>query len=116
MNRIKKAISEGDIPQYHIHFGGAELIVTDDPNRPKYDRDTFVCSKYADQISWLVYLLKDVYQDELNFMNKYEFYPGLGRAALIAMNKTDDLFDILESIIAEAERWHRLYFKEKEGN
>ena len=66
------------IPQEEELFGGANLIISDDKDRYKKDHDVLVVSEYAKEISWFVYQLKRIFSNDLDYMNKYAFYPHIG--------------------------------------
>jgi hypothetical protein len=81
MNKIKKLkdkISCGQFPSNFPHFGGANLIITNDSQRNYHEGDIIVYSEHASALSWLVIELKGIYDSDLNHMNKYNFYPYIG--------------------------------------
>lgn len=81
MNKIeilKEKIKSGKFPNKFEHFGGANLIITDDPSRKGYPHDTVIYTEHASAISWLIFELKDIFNEKIDYMNKYEFYPYIG--------------------------------------
>jgi hypothetical protein len=112
-------------------WGGADVIVqfkgTDEVNAWESDNNLsietdglrqsskiIVISKHARHISALFYTLKEIFNDNINFANKYVFYGRLGIRAKAYIDKQDDQGVLLE-IIAEAklmanEVEGRLYF------
>lgn len=44
---LKSTIEQGKFPKKHKMFGGANLIITDDPNRNFHPGDIIVFSEYA---------------------------------------------------------------------
>lgn len=75
---LKDNITNGDFPKKFEHFGGANLIITDDKNRNHYPQDIVVFSEDAGSLSWLVFELKDIFNSEIDSINKYGFYTNIG--------------------------------------
>ena len=99
-------INSGHYPKKHMHFGGANLGLTNKPVKPlpedvdwlthsRHHNDIWVVSDHADELSWLVYQLKEVFWDELDYMNKYAFYPGLGNAMNDMLQRKSTLKEIM---------------------
>ena len=64
MNKIKllkDKINSSQFPNDFPHFGGANLIITNDPNRNYYEHDVEVFSENAGTLSWLVFKLKQIF-------------------------------------------------------
>ena len=57
---LKEKINSGKFPNKFEHFGGANLIITDDPDRRGYPQDVVIYTEHASAISWLVFELKDI--------------------------------------------------------
>jgi hypothetical protein len=47
-------INQGQFPTDFPHFGGANLIITDDENRNHLEGDIVIYSIHASGLSWLV--------------------------------------------------------------
>jgi hypothetical protein len=75
---LKDKIANGEFPKNFEHFGGANLIITDDKNRNHHTHDVVVFSENAGSLSWLVIELKNIYDEEIDYMNKFEFYTNIG--------------------------------------
>jgi len=106
MNRIEKLrelIGLGKFPKEFSHFGGADLIITDDPNRNFHERDIVIYTKHASALSWLVFELKKIYDSKLNAANKYEFYPYIGELIQASVNDNDDLFETMLFVVDKIE-------------
>jgi len=98
-------ISNGDYPAKHEPFGGAHLLIadkapktyTEEDGHEYYRRidDVHVVSSYTNELSWLVYQLKEVFWEELDYMNKIFFYPGLGDAMNEMLQKKSTLKEIM---------------------
>jgi hypothetical protein len=73
LENLKENLSAGNIPVNYPHFGGAGLIVTDNPTRKSHPSDLVVFTHHAGAISWLIIQLKGIYENTLDYSNKYEF-------------------------------------------
>ena len=106
MNRIEKLrelIGLGKFPTEFPHFGGANLIITDDPERNFLEGDLVVYSEHASALSWLVVELKKIYDSKLNSLNKYDFYPYIGQLIQSSVNAYDDLFETMLFVVDKIE-------------
>jgi hypothetical protein len=104
LNKLRDTIDSGKFPKQTRHFGGADLIITDDPNRNLDEGKIVVITIHAGAISWLVVQLKNIYHNEVDFSNKYDFYPEIGQYILASINTSDDLFDTMHYVINEIEK------------
>lgn len=75
---LKQQIEGGLFPKDFPEFGGADLIITKNKNRKHREGDTVVYSEHAAALSWLVLELKKIYESDLDYLNKYAFYPRIG--------------------------------------
>jgi hypothetical protein len=103
INQLKTAIQEGNFPSDFEHFGGAELIITDDPARKGHPGDTIVFSEHAGALSWLTMELAKIFDQHINYMNKYVFYPELGKYMNEKLAKHEHLSDCLLAVVDYAE-------------
>jgi hypothetical protein len=92
-------IKTGKFPTDFPHFGGANLIITDDPNRNFHEGDLVIFSEHASALSWLVVELKRIYDSKLNSLNKYDFYPYIGELIQASVNANDDLFETMLFVV-----------------
>ena len=92
-------IKTGKFPTDFPHFGGANLIITDDPNRNFHEGDLVIFSEHASALSWLVVELKRIYDSKLNSLNKYDFYPYIGELIQTSVNANDDLFETMLFVV-----------------
>jgi hypothetical protein len=74
LDKLRKRIEKGKFPSKFPEFGGANLIITVDPLRSHHDLDVMVYSEHAGALSWLVMELKKIYDEDIDYMNKYRFY------------------------------------------
>lgn len=95
LDKLKNKIVNGDFPKNFEHFGGANLIITNDKNRNYYPHDIVVLSENAGTLSWFVFELKNIYNSELDSINKYEFYPHIGIIMNSCINDGLKLKDIM---------------------
>lgn len=107
IDKLTAQIKKGNFPTEFPHFGGANLIITDDPKRKGYEHDVVICSEHASALSWLVVQLKEIYNSELDYINKYDFYPYIGESIQSSVNENDDL---LETMLFIVEKMKKYYF------
>jgi len=91
-----------------ILFGGADIsIVAKLPDKKDgfYGDPQFVVTKYAKELSWLVFQLKEIFKEDLDYMNKYPFYGRLAERAnkSIGLNE-ENLKTLLLDVLDEAEK------------
>lgn len=80
-------------------FSGAGLIITHKGD--KRTAEVVVFTKYEKELSWLVYKLKNIYANEIDYLNKYNFYPKIGKLAneFIALNGDNDISSMMKYIL-----------------
>jgi hypothetical protein len=100
---LKDIIKTGQFPTDFLHFGGANLIITNDENRHYLDGDIVIYSTHASALSWLVIELKKIYDSNLNYRNKYDFYPYIGVLIQSSVKHNDDLFDTMLFVVDKIE-------------
>ena len=103
LSELNLIINSGKFPTVFPHFGGANLIITDDPNRKFHEGDVVVYSEHASALSWLVVELKRIYDSKLNSLNKYDFYPYIGELIQSSVNANDDLFETMLFVVKKIE-------------
>ena len=97
LEKLKAKIIKGSFPKSSPHFGGANLIITDDPTYLGHAQDIRV-------LSWLVFELKEIFEDQIDSLNKYKFYPSIGIAIREAMEQKKELIDIMLFVIDTIEK------------
>ena len=100
---LKSIVEQGKFPTEFPHFAGANLIITNDPNRNFHEGDVVVYSEHASALSWLVVELKKIYDTKLNSLNKYDFYPYIGELIQASVNANDDLFETMLFVVDKIE-------------
>lgn len=103
LENLRDIIYLGKFPTDFPHFGGANLIITNDINRNFQSDDVVVYTVHAAALSWLVVELKNIYDSKLNSSNKYDFYPYIGELIQASVNANDDLFDTMFFVIEKIE-------------
>ena len=68
-------------------FQGANLIVTNYKTRKSKPQDIIVFTNDAIELSWLVFKLKDLFQGDIDYVNKYSFYTHIGELINKAIKK-----------------------------
>ena len=108
ISEIRFTIENGLIPKSSETFGGANLIITSNVNsqytlahNERYPQDIIVRSEYYLELSWLVFSLKDVFIEELNYTNKYGFYPLIGEIMIREFAKNQTLSQVCLIVIDE---------------
>jgi hypothetical protein len=96
---LREKINSGKFPTDFPHFGGANLIISNDPNRNFHEGDVVVYTEHASALSWLIIELKKIYDSKLNSANKYDFYPYIGDLIQASVNAKDDLFETMLFVI-----------------
>ena len=99
LSELKLKINSGKFPADFPHFGGANLIITNDSNRNFHEGDVVVYTEHASALSWLIIELKKIYDSKLNSANKYDFYPYMGELIQASVNAKDDLFETMLFVI-----------------
>jgi hypothetical protein len=91
-----------------ILFGGADIsIVSKLPYQKNsfYGDPLYVVTKFSKELSWLIYKLKEIFNEDLDYMNKYPFYGRLAESANKSISKnSENLKKILLDILDEAEK------------
>ena len=103
IENLRTVINSGQFPKEFSHFGGADLIITDDLNRNFLEGDLVIYTEHASALSWLLIELKKVYDSSLNYKNKYEFYPYIGELIQASVKANDDLFETMLFVVDEIE-------------
>lgn len=120
LNKLENCIKRGEWqPEYGTRlWGGADVVVkfkrTDEltawesDNHLIFDADglhqsskVLVISKYARHISAMFHAMKEIFDEYIDFANKYTFFGRLGKRAKAYVVENDDL-DVLLEIIDEA--------------
>ena len=101
---LRLNVEQGKFPKKHKHFAGAGLIITDDPTYTGHSDDVVICTPHAGALGWLVYELKEIYKEKIDYMNKYAFYPLIGDIIKETFSNEGELIDSMVMVIDEIER------------
>lgn len=103
LDLLRQKIEKGKFPNNFPEFGGANLIITKDKNRNFHEADLVIYTHHASALSWLVIELKKIYDTEINYLNKYDFYPSIGKLILQILTKQEYLFETMFHVVDEIE-------------
>ncbi|MEN9998845.1 MAG: hypothetical protein RI922_1835 [Bacteroidota bacterium] len=104
LSELRHTIDSITFPSQFKHFGGAELIITNDKNRGYREGDTVIYTNHASALSWLVVQLKEIYKDEIHAGNKYDFYPLIGQLIQESLTNEAELIDSMLYVVDEIEK------------
>jgi hypothetical protein len=104
LDKLRTLIESGKFPNKFPEFGGANLIITKDKNRNYHEGDIVVFSEHASALSWLVIELKKIYDNEIDYINKYDFYPSIGKLINQTLTRQELLFEVMLNIVDELEK------------
>lgn len=100
---LKNRIIQGKFPNKYPEFGGANLIITSNYKRNFHEDDIVVYSDHASALSWLVIELKKIYDSDLHYINKYNFYPYIGELIKRKLTSQELIFETILYVIDEIE-------------
>lgn len=81
-------------------FAGAGIIITtSETNQTKDESVIVVKTKYAKEVSTLLYLLKDYFEKEIDYLNKYEFYGGFAEKYNYLIEKYGDAEENMKRVL-----------------
>ena|SRR5215831_13181829 len=110
LENLEKEIVQNNITQLARNinlFGGADICVAYE--KPNYQEDKFypspqfVVTRFAKELSWLIFKLQEIFKEDLNYLNKYSFYGRLAEKANQSIEKdNDNLSKLLHDVIREA--------------
>lgn len=104
LDKLRAVIESGNFPNKFPEFGGANLIITNDKNRNYHEGDIVVFSEHAPALSWQVIQLKKIFDEEIDYMNKYDFYPSIGKLINQTLTRQELLFEVMLNIVDELEK------------
>lgn len=73
LKSLREDVLNEEYKRYRREWGGAGLIVTSD-KEDKRKADIKIITKHAKPITYLLYKLKDIYKEHIDYSNKREFY------------------------------------------
>lgn len=100
------------LPQTEELFAGANLLIATRKDAASlknhlknYPNDLLVVSASAKEFSWLVFQLKEIYADEIDAMNKFQFYSLIGRTILKGIEQQKNTSAIIKAVLHQCENW-----------
>ena len=86
-----------EIEAFKSEWGGAGVIVSNDPDRPCHDRDILLILNYhSNPIAWLMHKVRDIIPSPINYSNKYTIYSRIAMEAKEYIEKYNEPKDIYE--------------------
>ena len=104
LSALIKKVETISIPIDSELFGGAGLIVSDDPNRTAYEKDVLVLSVHATTLSWFVFELKYTYSEKIDSINRYPFYGNIGTLLNQAIEQKLDVREQMQYVLHHFEK------------
>ena len=105
LKKVREKVFKHKYPKKHQEFGGAGLIVTDDPKRMGNNSDLIVYHRDAQSLSWLVFQLKEIFSDSLDYMVKYHFYETIGGIYNECLRHEMSVHETMIYMVGWAEKW-----------
>ena len=109
LQKLRELLTSQDITKLSEtteNFYGADIIVSDDPKCPDtngWSNLTKVVTPYVKEVSWLLIQLRDIFAEELDYMNKYYFFGTLaGKANACIADGRNEKVDLLLGILDAA--------------
>ena len=110
LKNLRELIATSDVSKLAANtenFRGADIIVSDDPDCPSsngWSDYIRVITPFCKEVSWLIFQLKEIFLEELDYINKYPFYGALAEAANAAVKEnSNNLNAVLVAMIDRAE-------------
>jgi len=104
LKKVREKVFKHKYPKKHQEFGGAGLIVTDDPKKMG-GSEVIVYHRDAQSLSWLVFQLKEIFSDSLDYMVKYHFYETIGGIYNECLRHEMSVHETMIYMVGWAEKW-----------
>ena len=104
LKKVREKVFKHKYPKKHQEFGGAGLIVTDDPKKMG-GSEVIVYHRDAQSLSWLVFQLKEIFSDSLDYMVKYHFYESIGGIYNECLRHEMSVHETMIYMVGWAEKW-----------
>ena len=88
-------------------FEGAGIVVAGKPagkGAPENPGLQYVFSERAAELSSIIYSLRDIFLEKIDFLSKYAFYGRLAEAANAYLSASGDDAGVFDSVLDEARR------------
>jgi hypothetical protein len=80
-------------------WGGAGVIISSDINREGGAGDLVVYTKHAKIITWLMFRLRDIASESINYLNKYELYGKIAENIQKYIQKNGETEESLKGLL-----------------
>jgi hypothetical protein len=104
LKKVREKVFKHSYPKKHPSFAGAGLIITDDPKK-RDDSAVVVYHRDAQSLSWLVFQLKEIFSDSLDYMVKYHFYETIGGIYNECLKHEMSVHETMIYMVGWAEKW-----------
>ena len=104
LKKVREKVFEHKYPNKHRAFAGAGLIITDDPKKMG-GSEVIVYHRDAQSLSWLVFQLKEIFSDSLDYMVKYHFYETIGGIYNECLRHEMSVHETMIYMVGWAEKW-----------
>ena len=101
MKELKEKINSGQFPKDFSHFGGADLIITNDPNRNFREGTVVVYTEHAAALSWLVFELQNIFRDSDYPNSKMIDYISVGETINYGLENNWNITAIMLTVIID---------------
>lgn len=115
LNSLKEEIlEEKGYSKSEKLFEGARLIITNNFKKQDIENIIIVKTQHAYELSNLIFKLKDIFKNEIDYLNKYVFYARLGKVALHYLENNEDnyllLIEVIDEAIKIANKMNKIYY------
>ena len=104
LKKVREKVFKHTYPKKHLAFAGAGLIITDDPKKMGGSK-VIVYHRDAQSLSWLVFQLKEIFSDSLDYMVKYHFYESIGGIYNECLRYEMSVHETMIYMVGWAEKW-----------
>jgi len=104
LKKVREKVFKHTYPKKHLAFAGAGLIITDDPKKMG-GSEVIVYHRDAQSLSWLVFQLKEIFSDSLDYMVKYHFYETIGGIYNECLRHEMSVHETMIYMVGWAEKW-----------
>lgn len=104
LKKVREKVFKHNYPKKHRAFAGAGLIITDDPKKMG-DSAVVVYHPDAQSLSWLVFQLKEIFSDSLDYMVKYNFHETIGGIYNECLRHDMSVHETMIYMVGWAEKW-----------
>lgn len=99
IEKLEQIVRSGEVSKLAARtrpFGGADIAVVEKARVSKdgfYPDPLYVETQYVKEVSWLIFQLKHLFDDSIDFANKYYFYGHLAERAIASIAEHGDVLE-----------------------